>query len=257
MIHYSKAGESPDLFSLPIVMAQKTKTVKVADLKVTLMNMYKEEQKADKWIQYQRDMEKVYRLALGQIDNEMKAKLKKKGLSQWKEIDDEKCIIKLMKALVVCTQQRNSDAVSYVKLVKENHDLVTKSLGATLVCKATVTYELENNPLYAAHGYTAYQAMDETKKAPINLAVVEQRALAAIIIKGSNTEISTLKRALVDNYALQQNNNPTTSVKTLDMVVAFKHSNWNNINNGTSKHNSNGKSSNRNTQQTKDSNTFI
>eukprot|EP00536_Pseudo-nitzschia_multiseries_P000330 jgi/Psemu1/757/gm1.757_g len=165
---------------------QTTQMVEVPGLKETLMDMYKEEllkKKADEWIQYQRDMEKVYRLALGQVDDGMKAKLK--GLKSWRAIDGSKCIVhpvtNILRVIhkLLCTQQRNLDAASYVKMMKENLDIV-KSLGGTLVCKATV---------------------------------------------------------LADNYALQQNNYPSTSVEALDMVVAFKDSKkstWsrgNNLNN--------------------------
>eukprot|EP00536_Pseudo-nitzschia_multiseries_P011022 jgi/Psemu1/27629/gm1.27629_g len=67
-------------YSTPVTdpVTQETQMVEVPGLKETLMNMYKEElkKKANEWIQYQRDMEKVFRLALGQIDDGMKAKLK-------------------------------------------------------------------------------------------------------------------------------------------------------------------------------------
>eukprot|EP00536_Pseudo-nitzschia_multiseries_P018645 jgi/Psemu1/56594/gm1.56594_g len=59
-------------------VTQDTQMVEVPRLKETLMDMYKEElkKKADGRIQYQRDMEKIYRLALSQINNGMKTKLK-------------------------------------------------------------------------------------------------------------------------------------------------------------------------------------
>eukprot|EP00536_Pseudo-nitzschia_multiseries_P006584 jgi/Psemu1/15677/gm1.15677_g len=183
-------------------------------LKETLMDMYKEElkKKADEWIQYQRDMEKMYRLAFGQIDDGMKAKLK--GLKSWQTIDSSKCIVELLKALL-CTQQRNLDAASYVKMMKQNLDVV-KSLGGTLVCKATVSYKLECNPKYSAYDFFAYLSLGGVTRTAIDQAV-EQRALAALIIEGSDTDSN--------NYALQQNNYPATSVEALDMVVAFKDSN--------------------------------
>eukprot|EP00536_Pseudo-nitzschia_multiseries_P013696 jgi/Psemu1/36055/gm1.36055_g len=79
-------------------VTQTMQMVEVPGLKETLMNMYKEElkKKADEWIHYQREMEKMYRLALGQIDDGMKAKLK--GLKSWKSIDTSKCIVELLKA---------------------------------------------------------------------------------------------------------------------------------------------------------------
>eukprot|EP00536_Pseudo-nitzschia_multiseries_P000625 jgi/Psemu1/1428/gm1.1428_g len=226
---------------------QTTQMVEVPGLKDTLMDMYKEElkKKADEWIQYQRDMEKVYCLALGQIDNGMKAKLK--GLKSWKTIDSSKCIVELLKAVrdlcfqssrtkvhpitnvpraiqkLLCTQQWNLDAASYTKMMKENLDVV-KSLGGTLVCKATVTYELELNPTYAAYDYPTYLTLVGPTRVAIDHAV-EQQALAALIIKGSDTSSSNLRQVLADNYALQQNNYPAaTSVEALDMVVAFKDS---------------------------------
>eukprot|EP00536_Pseudo-nitzschia_multiseries_P008127 jgi/Psemu1/19634/gm1.19634_g len=207
--------------------------VEVPGLKETLMDMYKEElkKKADEWIQYQQDMEKMYGLTLGQIDDGMKAKLK--GLKSWRTINTSKCIVELLKAVrnlcfqssrtkLLCTQQRNLDAASYVKMMKENLDVV-KSLGGTLVCKATVTYELESNPLYASYDYPTYLSPRGTTRTAINHAV-EQRALAALVIEGSNMDSSNLQQVLADNYALQQNNYPTTSVEALDMVVAFKDS---------------------------------
>eukprot|EP00536_Pseudo-nitzschia_multiseries_P013615 jgi/Psemu1/35786/gm1.35786_g len=225
---------------------QTTQMVEVPGLKDTLIYMYKEElkKKADKWIQYQRDMEKVYCLALGQIDDGMKAKLK--GLKSWKSIDSSKCIVELLNVVrdlcfqlsqtkvhpvtnvlraiqkLLCTQQMNLDVAPYTKMMKENLDVV-KSLGGTLVCKATVTYELESNPTYSAYDYPTYLALEGATKAAIDHAV-EQRALAALIIKGSGTGSSNLRQVLADNYALQQNNYPTTSVEALDMVVTFKDS---------------------------------
>eukprot|EP00536_Pseudo-nitzschia_multiseries_P012709 jgi/Psemu1/32890/gm1.32890_g len=195
--------------------------------------------KADEWIHYQRDMEKMYCLALGQIDDGMKAKLK--GLKSWKTIDTSKCIVELLKAVrdlcfqssrtkvhpvtnmlreiwkLLCTQQRSLDAASYVKMMKENLDVV-KSLGGTLICKATVTYELETNPLYASYDYTTYLSLRGTTTRTAIDHAVEQRALAALIIDGSDTDSSNLKQVLADNYALQQNNYPATSVEALDMV---------------------------------------
>eukprot|EP00536_Pseudo-nitzschia_multiseries_P016065 jgi/Psemu1/44823/gm1.44823_g len=174
----------------------------------------------------------------------MKAKLK--GLKTWKTIDSSKCIVELLKAVrdlcfqssrtkvhtvtnelrairkLLCTQQRNLDAASYTKMMKENLNVV-KSLGGTLVCKAMVTYELESNPTYSAYDYPTYLALEGTTKVAINHAV-EQRALAALIIEGSDTDSSNLRQVLADNYALHQNNYPTTSVEALDMVVAFKDS---------------------------------
>eukprot|EP00536_Pseudo-nitzschia_multiseries_P018200 jgi/Psemu1/54543/gm1.54543_g len=160
--------------------------------------------KADEWIQYQRDMEKVYRLALGQINDGMKAKLK--GLKSWKAIDSSKCIVALLKAVrdlcfqssrtkvhpitnvirtirkLLCTQQ--------CKMMKENLDVV-KSLGGTLICKATVSYELERNSAYTAYDYSTYLTLTGPTRAAIDHAL---------------------------------NNHPTTSVEALDMVVAFKDS---------------------------------
>eukprot|EP00536_Pseudo-nitzschia_multiseries_P016206 jgi/Psemu1/45327/gm1.45327_g len=80
-------------------VTQTTQMVEVPGLKETLMDMYKEElkKKAGEWIQYQRDMEKMYRLVLGQIDDGMKAKLK--GLKSWQTIDSSKCIVELLKAV--------------------------------------------------------------------------------------------------------------------------------------------------------------
>eukprot|EP00536_Pseudo-nitzschia_multiseries_P018686 jgi/Psemu1/56796/gm1.56796_g len=203
----------------------------VPGLKEILMDTYKEElkKKANEWIQYQRDMEKLYRLALSQIDDGMKAKLK--ALNSWKAIDNSKCIVALLKAVqdlcfqssqtkLLCTQQRSLDAASYVKMVKENLDVV-KSLGGTLVCKATVSYELERNPAYSAYDYFTYRTLTGPTKVAIDHAA-EQSALAALIIEGSDTSSSNLQQVLADNYALQQNNYPTTSVEALDMVVAFK-----------------------------------
>eukprot|EP00536_Pseudo-nitzschia_multiseries_P002071 jgi/Psemu1/4799/gm1.4799_g len=193
---------------------QTTQMVEVPGLKETLMDMYKEElkKKADEWIQYQRDMEKIYRLALGQVDDGMKAKLK--GFKSWKAIDDSKCIVELPKAIrnlcfqssrtkvhpvtnmlrairkLLCTQQRNLNAASYVKMMKENLDVV-KSLEGTLIFKATVSYKLECNPTYAAYDYNAYLTLTGTTRTAIDQAV-EQQALAALIIEGSDTDTSTL-----------------------------------------------------------------
>eukprot|EP00536_Pseudo-nitzschia_multiseries_P007265 jgi/Psemu1/17421/gm1.17421_g len=198
-------------------VTQTMQMVEVPGLKETLMDMYKEElkKKADEWIHYQRDMEKMYRLALGQIDDGMKAKLK--GLKSWKSIDTSKCIVELLKAVrdlcfqssrtkvhpvtnmlrairkLLCTQQRNLDAASYVKMMKENLDVV-KSLGGTLICKATVTYEIETNPLYASYDYTTYLSLRGTTTRTAIDHTVEQRALAALIINGSDTDSSNLKQ---------------------------------------------------------------
>eukprot|EP00536_Pseudo-nitzschia_multiseries_P017828 jgi/Psemu1/52760/gm1.52760_g len=225
---------------------QTTQVVEVPGLKETLMDMYKEElkKKADEWIQYQQDMEKIYRLTLGQVDDGINTKLK--GPKLWKAIDDSKYIVELLKEIwdlcfqssqtkvhpvtnvlrairkLLCTQQRKLDAESYVKMTKENLDVV-KSLGGTLVCKARVSYKLECNPTYAAYDYNAYLTLTGTTRTAIDHAV-EQRALAALIIEGSDTNSSTLRQVLADNYALQQNNYPATSVEALDMVVAFKDS---------------------------------
>eukprot|EP00536_Pseudo-nitzschia_multiseries_P012454 jgi/Psemu1/32147/gm1.32147_g len=244
----------------------EAQTVEISNWKETLMVMYKEKinKKADKWIQYQRDMEKMHQLTLGQIDNGMKAKLK--GLAEWKAISEPKCIIKLLKAVhnlcfqssrtkvhpvtnamrdvrkLLCTQQRNLDVASYVKMVNDNLEVV-KSLGGTLMCKAT-----------------AYLAMSNTTKAGICRAV-EQRAVAAIIIEGSDTETSNLRQVLANNYTVQQNNYPVTSIERLNiMLVAFKDSkksnqscnNNNNNNNqnanaGGNQTNSNGKQTNKQT----------
>eukprot|EP00536_Pseudo-nitzschia_multiseries_P010890 jgi/Psemu1/27327/gm1.27327_g len=124
------------------------------------------------------------------------------------------------------TNQQNMDAALYVKLVKENLEVV-KALGGTLVCNITVSYELENNPLYSTHDYSTYEAMDGANNAPINLA---------------------------------QNNYPKTSVEALDMVTAFNDSKrsirtWNgNLNNNTrtNKNNNNGRN-----PQAEDSNAFV
>eukprot|EP00536_Pseudo-nitzschia_multiseries_P005727 jgi/Psemu1/13340/gm1.13340_g len=223
-------------YSTPVTdpVTQDTQMVEVPVLKETLMDMYKEElkKKADEWIQYQRDTEKMYRVALGQIDDGMKAKLK--GLKSWKAINGSKCIVELLKAVhpitnvlraiwkLLCTQQRNMDAASYVKMVKENLDVV-KSLGGTLVCKATVSYKLEHNPAYLDYDYSAYLALLGPTRAAIDHAA-EQRALTALIIEGSDTDSSNLQQVLADNYALQQNNYPATSVGALDMIVVFKDS---------------------------------
>eukprot|EP00536_Pseudo-nitzschia_multiseries_P012466 jgi/Psemu1/32179/gm1.32179_g len=251
-------------YSTPVTdpVTQDTQMVKVPRLKETLMDMYKEElkKKADEWVQYQRDMEKMYRVALGQIDDGMKAKLK--GLKSWKAIDGSKCIVELLKAVhpitnvlrairkLLCTQQRNLDATSYVKMVKENLDVV-KSLGGTLVCKATVSYELEHNPAYLAYDYSAYLGLSGPTRAAINHAV-EQHALAVLIIEGIDTDSSNLRQVLADNYALQQNNYPaTSSVEALDMVVAFKDSKKSRSRNGnrnapaTAGTNQNGRQRNR------------
>eukprot|EP00536_Pseudo-nitzschia_multiseries_P006424 jgi/Psemu1/15178/gm1.15178_g len=217
---------------------QTTQMVEVPGLKETLMDMYKEElkKKADKWIQYQRDMETIYRLALGQVDDGMKAKLK--GLKSWKAIDGSKCIVELLKAIwdlcfqssrtkvhpvtsmlraickLLCTQQRNLDTASYVKMMKENLDVV-KSLGGTLVCKATVSYELKCNSTYAAYEYDTYLTLSGATRAAIDRAV------------------------LADNYALlQQNNYTSTSVEALDMVVAFKDSKKSTRSRGNNRNNS-------------------
>eukprot|EP00536_Pseudo-nitzschia_multiseries_P019173 jgi/Psemu1/59333/gm1.59333_g len=233
---------------------QSTQMLEVPGLKETLMDMYKEElkKKADEWIQYQRDMEKMYRLALGQVDDGMKAKLK--GLKSWKAIDDSKCIVELLKAIwnlcfqssgtkvypvtnmlraickLLCTHQHSLDAASYVKMVKENLEVV-KSLGGTLICKATVSYELECNPAYLAYDYNTYLTLTGTTRTAIDHAV-EQRALAALIIEGSDMD--------TNNYALQQNNYPTTSVEALDMVVAFKDSKKSTRSRGNNQSNSTG-----------------
>eukprot|EP00536_Pseudo-nitzschia_multiseries_P005407 jgi/Psemu1/12510/gm1.12510_g len=212
--------------------------------------------KANEWIQYQRDLEKVYRLALGRIDDGKKAKLK--GLKAWKAIDSSKCIVELLKAVrhlcfqsshakvvhpvtnvlraickLLCTQQRNLDVASYVKMMKENLDVV-KSLGGTLVCKATsISYELETNPLYAPYDYMTYLTLTRATKTAIDHAV-EQQAIAALIIKGSDT-------------------NNSNFVDALDMAVAFKGSrkptqslgNNGNGNNTSSQSNNNGKQRDR------------
>eukprot|EP00536_Pseudo-nitzschia_multiseries_P009547 jgi/Psemu1/23528/gm1.23528_g len=219
-------------------ITQDIQMVEVPGLKDTLMDMYKEElkKKANEWIQYQRDMEKVYQLALGQIDDGMKAKLK--GLKSWKAIDSSKCIVELLKAVrdlcfqssrtkvhpitnviwairkLLCTQQRHMDAASYVKMMKENLHVV----------KSLVSYELERNPTYVDYDYSTYPTLTgPTTRAAIDHAV-EQRALAALIIEGADTDNSNLCQVLADNYALRQNNYPATSVEALDMVVAFKDS---------------------------------
>eukprot|EP00536_Pseudo-nitzschia_multiseries_P004503 jgi/Psemu1/10103/gm1.10103_g len=211
-------------------VTQTAQAMEVSGLKETLMNMYKEElkKKADVWIQYQRDMmEKMYRLTLGQIDDGMKAKLK--GLKAWKSIDSSKCVVELFNCTKVhpvtnvlravqkllCTQQRNLDAASYVKMVKENLDVV-KLLGGTLVCKATVSYELEVNPLYKFYDYMAYLSLTGATRTAIGRAV-EQRAIAALIlIEGSDTDNSNLRQVLADNYTLQQNNYPATRGPVVD-----------------------------------------
>eukprot|EP00536_Pseudo-nitzschia_multiseries_P000730 jgi/Psemu1/1664/gm1.1664_g len=224
-------------YSTPVTdpVTQDTQMVKVPGLKETLMDMYKEElkKKADEWIQYQRDTEKMYR----------------------NTIDSSKCIVELLKAVrdlcfqssqtkvhpitnvlrairkLLCTQQRNTDAASYVKMVKENLDVV-KSLGGTLVCKATVSYKLEHNPAYSIYDYLAYLALSGPTRAAIDQAV-EQWSLAALIIEGTDTDSSNLRQVLANNYALQQNNYPATSVEALDMVVAFKDSKKSKSQNGS------------------------
>eukprot|EP00536_Pseudo-nitzschia_multiseries_P013933 jgi/Psemu1/36916/gm1.36916_g len=208
-------------------VTQAAQTVEVQGLKETLMDMYKEglKKKADEWIQYQRDMEKMYRLTLGQFDDEMKAKLKVQDLCFQSRQTKAHPVTNVLRAIrkLLCTQQHNFNAASYVKMVKENLDVV-KSLGGTLVSKATVSYELEVNPLYKFYGYTAYlTSLTRTTRTAIDHAV-EQRAMAALIIEGSATDNNNLHQVLADNYALQQNNYPATSVKTLDMLVAFKDS---------------------------------
>eukprot|EP00536_Pseudo-nitzschia_multiseries_P014945 jgi/Psemu1/40719/gm1.40719_g len=206
-------------------VTQTMQMVEVPRLKEILMNMYKEElkKKADEWIQYQRDMEKVYRLALGQIDNWMKAKLK--GLKSWKTISTSKCIVELLKTVWdLCFQSSQTKVHPVMNVLRAIQNLnVVELLGGTLVCKATVSYELESNPLYLAYNYSTYLTLTGTTRTVIDH-TVEQRALVALIIEGSDTDSSNLRQMLADNYALQQNNHPTTSVEALDMVVAFKDS---------------------------------
>eukprot|EP00536_Pseudo-nitzschia_multiseries_P018289 jgi/Psemu1/54931/gm1.54931_g len=134
--------------------------------------------------------------------------------SSWKVIDSSKCIVELLKAVrdlcfqssrtkvhpitnviraiqkLLCTQQRHMDPASYVKMTKENLDVV-KSLGGTLICKATVLYELEQNPAYAGCDYPIYLTLTGPTRAAIDYSV-EQRALAALIIEGSDTDSSNL-----------------------------------------------------------------
>eukprot|EP00536_Pseudo-nitzschia_multiseries_P008456 jgi/Psemu1/20475/gm1.20475_g len=213
----------PQEYSVTVTdpVTQAAQTVEIPGLKETLMDMYKEElkKKADKWIQYQHNMEKMYQLTLGQIDDGMKAKLK--GLKAWKVIDSSKCVMELLEPVQdLCFQSSRTKvhpvtnqcylhAASYVRMIKENLDVV-KSLGGSLVCKATVSYKLEINPLYNFYDYTTYLNLTGATRMAIDHAV-EQRAIAALIIE-----------VLADNYALQQNNYPTTSVEALDMLVTFK-----------------------------------
>eukprot|EP00536_Pseudo-nitzschia_multiseries_P013542 jgi/Psemu1/35536/gm1.35536_g len=197
-------------------VTQAAQTVKILGLKETLMDMYKEElkKKADEWIQYQCDMEKVYRLTLEQINDRMKAK--QKGLKAWKAIDSSKCVVELLKAVrdlcfqssqikvhpvtivlraihkLLCTQQRSLDMALYVKMMTEQNLDVVKSLGGTLVCKATISYELETNPLYAAYDYSAYLTLTRAAKTAIGH-TVEQQAITALIAEGLDTDKSQHK----------------------------------------------------------------
>eukprot|EP00536_Pseudo-nitzschia_multiseries_P011796 jgi/Psemu1/30072/gm1.30072_g len=138
-----------------------------------------------------------------------------------------KCIVELLKAIwnlcfqssrtkvhpvtnmlrairkLLCTQQRSLDAASYVKMMKENLEVV-KSLGGTLICKATVSYKLECNPTYVAYDYDTYLTLTGTTRTATDHA----------------------------------NNYPTTSVEALDMVVAFKDSKKSTQSRGNNQNNS-------------------
>eukprot|EP00536_Pseudo-nitzschia_multiseries_P001628 jgi/Psemu1/3758/gm1.3758_g len=128
---------------------------------------------------------------------------------------------------VVDNQFGNQQTGTSTSSAQENLE-AAKSLGGTLLCKATIWYELKNNPLSAAHhDHKAYKGIrKELKKTPINHAgvnpAVEQQAIGALVIEGSDGDTSNLKKVFADNYVMQQHNYPTTSTEALDIVVASK-----------------------------------
>eukprot|EP00536_Pseudo-nitzschia_multiseries_P000993 jgi/Psemu1/2269/gm1.2269_g len=210
--------------------------------------MYQEELKikAEEWIKYQHNMEKMYQITLGEIGDCMKAKLK--DTNEWKDATEGKCVIRLIKLLrqvchqssrtkvhpptnvlrvmrkLVCTQQRGMEPTSYVKTIKE-HPEVLKSLGGSGVCKSLVEYEIKGNmELVAKYStYTGYQDTPRLLQKPIDKAM-EQQFLATIIVEGSDKDTtSELKKTLRNNYSFMNDKYPSTILDTaLDMLNVFK-----------------------------------
>eukprot|EP00536_Pseudo-nitzschia_multiseries_P004303 jgi/Psemu1/9677/gm1.9677_g len=150
--------------------------------------MYQEELKikAKEWIKYQQDMKKMAMYKL------------------------------------VCTQQQGMDAVSYVKTMKE-HQEVLKSLEGSILCKNLMECEIQENIKYAAKysNYKDYQNTPPLLRKAIGKAI-KQKFLETIIVKGSDKDTSDLKKTLANNYSLLNDQYPSTTATTLDMLNMFK-----------------------------------
>ncbi|VEU41596.1 unnamed protein product [Pseudo-nitzschia multistriata] len=212
------------------------------DLKATANKIYEAQigEVAKELLRYQRDMEKMYNVVLGQIDNGLKEKIK--AHDKWDTASKSKCVITLLSILrdicfqgnrtkvhpplnfiralrkLICTRQRTTnDCAGYVKSTIEAYE-VFKSLGGSIVCPALTMHLLDDSKDIS---YTDYTEMSPEERSLIDIQV-EQCFLAALIIEGSDTDTSTLKETLENDYCLGTKNYPTTTTKALDMLNHFK-----------------------------------
>eukprot|EP00536_Pseudo-nitzschia_multiseries_P012034 jgi/Psemu1/30737/gm1.30737_g len=123
------------------------------------------------------DMEKMYQVTIGQIDDRMKAKLK--DMDEWKDITKSNCVIKLIKGM---------ETAFYVRMIKEHFE-VLKSLGRTMICKNFVEYEITDKNI-------KFLLLKSINKA------IKQRFVATIIVEGSDKDTCELKKTLANNYSL-------------------------------------------------------
>eukprot|EP00536_Pseudo-nitzschia_multiseries_P007735 jgi/Psemu1/18578/gm1.18578_g len=170
-------------------------------------------------------IKKVFAVAYGQLDYEMKDRL-------WSNNDFDKlesccCVVKLLEILndicyqgsktkihpetnilacafrkLICCQQWSGNLSEYSKSVTDTFE-VFKSLGGFVTYERTIIHKLKQG-LHQVTTYAEYFALpdDDPKKIAI-MTRAEQSFLATILIKGCDEETSTLKETPANQYTLE------------------------------------------------------
>ncbi|VEU34053.1 unnamed protein product [Pseudo-nitzschia multistriata] len=221
------------------------KEVEIA--KAAFMRIYDEEVRVGvkNFNLYTSDMEKVYAIALGQVDKGMKERLR--GCNKWKEINRMKCPVGLLTLLrdiyyqgnrakihpltniiramrkLICSRQRATDSVDYVDTITQQCD-VLEAIGGDLLCPVAIKYELAtNSDVHNGLSYKEYKQLDEndSKKKSIDRSAIQQ-ILVTLVIEGSNEDNSILKETLENQYSLGTNTYPSDTTEALDMLNHFE-----------------------------------
>ncbi|VEU33958.1 unnamed protein product [Pseudo-nitzschia multistriata] len=219
----------------------------VAGIKTSLMRMHDEEVKMSGklYTAYTNDMEKLYSVVLGQVDEGMEEKLRESP--KWERINKEKCPVELLILLrdicyqgnktqihpltniirairkLVCSRQRLTEGVTYVQATTQAYD-VLEAIGGDLLCPVAIKHELETNSAkYGRMTYSQYKNLQEDNALRVMIEKsAKQQLLAVLLIEGSNEDTSVLKQTLENQYTLGMNNYPVTPTAALGMLNQFK-----------------------------------